>query len=208
MIRIRTTRRALAALAAGTLTLAACGDDDDAVAAPDTEPVVAETETETETTETEAETAESDPEPAEPVVVTAVDFGYEDLPDRVPAGTRLALVNESPVELHELVAFRIPDDEDRSVDELVALPPDEMMPLLGEPATVLLAAPGSDETIPAVGDGTLTEPGRYAVICVIPTGADPDEYLSAAATSDGPPEVAGGPPHAANGMYAELTVTD
>lgn len=196
MTRVRTTHRALAAAAAATLALTACGDDDAAVAAsPDTEPIAAE----------EVETGD---EAAEPVVVTAVDFGYEDLPGSVPAGTRLALVNDSPVELHELVAFRIPDDEDRSVDELVALPPDEVMPLLGEPATVLLAAPGSDETIPAVGDGTLTEPGRYAVICVIPTGADPDEYLAAAATSDGPPEVDGGPPHVANGMFAELTVTD
>jgi hypothetical protein len=60
----------------------------------------------------------------------------------------------------------------------------------------------------AVGDGTLTEPGRYVLMCFIPTGADPDEYLSAAAASEGeaPTGVAGGPPHVVNGMYAELHV--
>jgi hypothetical protein len=61
--------------------------------------------------------------------------------------------------------------------------------------------------IPAVGDGTLSEPGRYGVFCAIPVGADPDEYLDAAATSQGgPPEVEGGPPHFTQGMYGELTV--
>lgn len=77
----------------------------------------------------------------------------------------------------------------------------------GEPEAVLLARPGSDETIPAVGDGTLTEPGRYVIACFIPQGADPDEYLNAAAESEGgPPDVAGGPPHFVLGMQAELRV--
>jgi hypothetical protein len=61
--------------------------------------------------------------------------------------------------------------------------------------------------IPAVGDGTLSEPGRYLILCSIPTGADPDEYLKAAAESQGgPPEVPGGPPHLVNGMYGEIVV--
>jgi hypothetical protein len=55
----------------------------------------------------------------------------------------------------------------------------------------------------------LSEPGRYAVICAIPTGADPAEYLEAAAEAEGgPPEVAGGPPHLAMGMYGEVTVVE
>ena len=41
---------------------------------------------------------------------------------------------------------------------------------------------------------------------MIPTGADPAVYLEAAAASDGPPQVDGGPPHVAHGMFAELTV--
>lgn len=161
------------------LLLAACGDDD------------------SEATAAEPTTIE----------VTAVDFAYEDLPDTVAVGSTLTLVNDAPTELHELVAFRLADEEERTVDELVMLPPNELLPALGEPATVLLAAPGGEQ-IAAVGDGTLTEPGRYAIICVIPTGVDPDEYLAASAESEeGPPQIEGaGPPHVAHGMYAELVV--
>jgi hypothetical protein len=61
--------------------------------------------------------------------------------------------------------------------------------------------------IKAVGDGTLTEKGRYAVICAIPVGADPAAYLAAAQSSQGgPPNVPGGPPHLTQGMFGEITV--
>jgi len=140
------------------------------------------------------------------VEVTAVDFDFEGLPKTIEAGTRLTLTNGAPRELHELVAFRLPDDEDRPVADLLKLPEAELSPLLGQPTTVLLAAPGADQ-IPAVGDGTLTEPGRYLVMCSIPTGVDPAEYLSAAAASAvQKPDVPGGPPHFTSGMFAELTV--
>lgn len=63
--------------------------------------------------------------------------------------------------------------------------------------------------IQAVGDGTLSEPGRYAIMCFIPTGVDPQVYVEAsAATESGPPQSEGaGPPHFVNGMRTELTVT-
>lgn len=142
----------------------------------------------------------------EPVVVTAVDYGFEGLPEKVKAGTTLTLVNESMVELHELVAIRLPDDETRSVDQLVQLPPDELAAFFPSVATVIIAPPG-ESGFAVEGTGTLTEPGRYAVICAIPTGANPGEYLEAAAEAEGgPPEVAGGPPHLAMGMYGEVTV--
>ena len=171
-------------LAVGTvaLGLTACGSDDNAADEPDV------------------------------IAVTAVDFAYEDLPDNVPAGTRLTLANSAPSELHELVAFLLPDDETRPTSELMSLSPEEMGALFaGEPATVLLTPPGGDasDQIAAVGDGTLSETGRYLVLCGIPTGVSPDVYLAAAAESGGgPPEIeGGGPPHLVHGMWAELTVT-
>lgn len=171
-------------LAVGTVALAlsACGSDDNAADEPGV------------------------------IAVTAVDFGYEDLPDSVPAGTRLTLANSAPSELHEIVAFLLSDDETRPASELMSLPPEEMGSLFaGEPATVLLTPPGGDasDQIAAVGDGTLSEPGRYLVLCAIPTGVSPDVYLAAAAESGGgPPEIeGGGPPHLVHGMWAELTVT-
>lgn len=143
---------------------------------------------------------------AEPgtIEVEMSDFSFDDLPSSVPAGTEIAVSNTSSSELHELVAFRLADDDDRSVDDVLA---DAAALMASEPALVVLAAPGSDEQIVAVGDGTLAEPGRYLIACFIPTGADPDEYLAAAATSDGPPDVDGGAPHLAHGMFAELVVT-
>lgn len=189
-----TTRRTLAALALAPLLLAGatgCTDDTADTAAPTT-----------------TATAHHSGQEHDVVEVTAVDFSFEDLPERIPAGTRLTLRNDAPSELHELVAFRLPDDETRSVDELLALPEAELGVVLGAgpPQTVLLAPPDGDQ-VTAVGDGTLDEPGRYLVMCSIPTGVDPATYLAAAAASAGaPPQVEGGPPHFVHGMAAELVV--
>lgn len=144
---------------------------------------------------------------ADAVEVGLVDFAFVDVPDTVAIGTRLTVDNRAEAELHELVAFRLPDAEERAVADLAKLGPHDLIAALGEPATVLLATPGGDP-IPAVGDGTLAEPGRYAIMCFIPTGVDPDVYLAAAAeTGEGAPEVEGaGPPHFVQGMYAELVV--
>ena len=139
--------------------------------------------------------------------VTAADYSFQNLPKEVDAGTTLKLENSSPRELHEMVLIRIPDSETRPVTELVKLPESELERLFaGDPAMVLLRAPGGEQ-INAVGDGKVTEKGRYAVICGIPTGADPAAYLAAAQSSQGgPPQVAGGPPHFVNGMFGEIRV--
>lgn len=187
---IRRARRTVAVAVLAGLLLVACGDDDGTASTGSKPP---------------AESVGND----RPVKVELVDFAFENLPESVPAGTKLTVVNNSTGELHELVAFRLPDTEKRSVDELAHLPLEELATLFsGEPATVLLAPPGGGDVIPAVGDGTLTEPGRYFIVCAIPTGADPAEYLEAAANSNGePPQIAGaGAPHIAHGMYGELVV--
>ena len=176
------------------LTGAACADDDDTSAS--------------ETGETGEDRLTATTADHRTVTVSAVDYAFEDLPASIPAGTTLGLVNHSTTEAHELVAFRLPAGETRSADELAALPPEEQGALFGgtQPATVLIAPPGEEATA-MVGDGTLTEPGRYLVLCSIPTGADPDELMAAAAASTGgPPDVEGGPPHLVQGMVADLTV--
>lgn len=187
------------ALLAGAVVLsaAACGDDDDTVSSAGADEVT-----------TTSTAAHEDAEHDDVVEVTLVDYAFQGLPDRVPAGTKLAIANDAPAELHELVAIRLPDDEKRSVHDLLQLPEAELGPLLsaGPPAAVLLAPPGGEQ-IAAVGDGTLAEPGRYLVMCAIPTGVAPDVYLAAAAASGGEkPEVEGGPPHFVHGMAAELVV--
>ena len=173
--------RGLAGLAlVGLLTLAGCGDD-----TPEVLP-----------TEPGASTLE----------VTMADFGYGGVPDVIISGTEFTVRNDSETELHELVAVRLADDDDRPVAEIVESDLDAVLSA-GPPSLVVLAEPGSDSNIVAVGDGALHEPGRYLFICAIPTGVDPAAYLQAAAESNGEkPDVEGGPPHFLHGMYADVEV--
>ena len=189
--RSRRRAGALAAAIALAATLAA-GCSDDTSTTTTAAPVVATTVAAT-TTSNE-------------VVVQAVDYGYEGLPTVVPAGTTIVLENSSGGEVHEFVAIRLPDDESRSVEELVQLPPEELAAFFPLVETVVIAPPGESGFV-VEGTGTLSEPGRYAIICAIPTGADPAEYLAAAAEAEGgPPQVDGGPPHFVVGMWAEVIV--
>jgi hypothetical protein len=179
--------RALAATLAFGLLLAACGGED--------------------TTATTAAPATTTTEAENVVEVGMHDFAFVGLPASVPAGTRLTVSNHAEAELHEVVVFKLADGDERKAADLVTLPPHELEAALGAPVAVLLAAPGGDQ-IPAVGDGTLSEPGNYVLFCFIPTGVDPQVYLEAAAQSEGgPPQIEGaGPPHFVHGMFADLVV--
>jgi len=178
------------------LTVAACGGDDST--ATTAAPATTTTTTAATTTSTSAENV---------VEVGMHDFAFVGLPESVPAGTRLEVVNHAESELHELVVFKLADGEERKAADLAGLDPRGLETALGAPVMVLLAAPGGDQ-IAAIGDGTLTEPGRYVVFCFIPTGVDPQVYLEAAAQpQDGPPQIEGaGTPHFAHGMHADLIV--
>jgi hypothetical protein len=185
------TTRALVAITVTVGTVAGCGNDDaDQAATTTTDPLVA----------TSAPAAST-------VEVTAVDFAFEGLPAELQAGTSITLRNTSANELHELVALRLPDDELRSTEELLALPPAELEALFSAPPALAVVAPPGEGSFVALGDGTLTEPGRYVVICFIPTGADPQAYLDALEANPGqPPQLDGGAPHHSAGMYADLVV--
>lgn len=142
----------------------------------------------------------------ESVEIVASDYAFGDLPARIGPETTLTMRNTSTTEVHELVAFALPDDVDGTAAEILELPEEQLESFLdGPPALVIIAGPGGEPVVP-VGDGTLPNPGRYLVFCAIPTGADPDEFLAAAATSDGPPDIPGGPPHFLHGMAATVEV--
>ena len=215
-------------LIAGTLLATGCGDDaaeaDVTTTKPTTiPPATAPATTEPEVTAPPASEAPDDEVPAteappaepvtteapEPAVVEvhAADYGFGGLPEAITAGTELRLVNDSSVEVHEIVAVRLPDTETRSVHDMVHANDLGALFAGGDPALVIVAGPSGAEQIVAVGDGTLTEPGRYAVFCFIPTGADPEEYFALLGTTDGPPPVEGGAPHLMNGMFDEVVVT-
>lgn len=158
-------------------------------------------------------TEDEAPDQPQTIDVTAVNYAFEGLPSTIAAGSTLTLYNGATDEAHELVAFRINDDVDLTVEEILEAGEEEMEQYIapGPPATVIVAGPGSDGTA-VVGDGSISDPGRYALACFIPTGADPDEFLAAAQEAgeagedEGPPDVEGGPPHFTEGMFAELNV--
>jgi uncharacterized cupredoxin-like copper-binding protein len=128
----------------------------------------------------------------EELAMTAVDYGYEDLPEeRGQQIYRLAMVNEGE-ELHEAAILRV-DDEDTEastlVEQLEQLPDDQFeqqASFIG----IAFAAPG-EETSTYV---EFTEPGRYIVVCFIPEG------------TTAPDTEGTGPPHYTLGMVDEFVV--
>lgn len=189
----------VAIAAALSVGLMACGDDNDDATPATTAAAAVTTAPHDHTTMADHPT----------VTIDGVDYKFENVPASVEAGTKLAFHNGSSKEFHEMVVIRIPDSETRPVSELAQLPEEESDAIFSgvEPAAVLVAAPGEDG-MAVVGDGTVNEPGRYAVVCFIPVGADPDKVVAAMQSeSSTPPDLGDGPPHVTAGMFAELTVT-
>lgn len=153
--------------------------------------------------------AEADPSEAAAdgvVEIEAHDYAFTGVPETLEAGTELQLTNGSSEEVHELVLTRLPGDEERSIEEIIEQPRPEVEGIvMGGLAGVSVAPPGATGNI-VEGELMVDEPGRYALLCFIPTGADPGEYMAAAQESQGPPQVDGGPPHIFQGMHAEILV--
>lgn len=142
------------------------------------------------------------------IEISGVDYGFSGVPDTAAVGSELTFVNDSEAEVHELVAVRIADDEDRPLEELLELPDEEtdgVVEFLG----VLVALPAEAGANPE-GEGdsiVLSQPGRYAIVCFIPHGADPAVVEEAmAGGTEGPPDMGDGTPHAFLGMTAEFEV--
>ncbi|MGK2947849.1 MAG: hypothetical protein ACSLFP_04695 [Acidimicrobiales bacterium] len=118
--------------------------------------------------------------------VDGVDYGFEGLPEEVAAG-RVALRFTNATEHdepHELVLFQRLPGTDETVEELLALPEDEVFTKVAMAGVVFADAPGAEAT--AMLD---LEAGEYIALCFIPIGGGEE-----------------GPPHFTGGMVAELTV--
>ncbi len=190
-------RRFAALLAVFAFVAMACGDDDDTAAAdPDGEPAQSDAGDDT-----------GDDSGDDALLITGADYEFRGVPETAEVGTELAFTNVSDEEVHEIVLLKVADDESRPLNELLALPEAER-DAIAMFQGVTVAFPGEDAVF-SDGSLTLAEPGRYVLICSIPTGADPQAYRDAVADPDaqGPPDVEGGPPHLVNGMVAEIEVT-
>ncbi|MGH9152621.1 MAG: hypothetical protein ACRD03_09535, partial [Acidimicrobiales bacterium] len=127
------------------------------------------------------------------VEVTAVDHEFQGVDASYPAGDYGFRMTNRGREAHEMAMIRVNDGETRSVEELLDLPEDE-----AEQVTHYIggsvACPGETaETL-----GVQMTPGRYMLLCFIPTGLTPDVPSSEAAFEEL------GPPHFAQGMVTEI----
>lgn len=179
--RIHTTLLSLGLTA--LMALGACGSGDGS------------TEEEDDPTPRAVETGPRD------INVIGTDYAFGGIPSNIGSGSTLNLRNVSAEEVHEVAVFKLSDEETRPATELFELPEEELLEVLGDrPAVVIVAAPGQEGDV-ASGSATLTERGRYAFACFVPTGADPDEFLAARDGSG-----FSGAPHYTEGMFAEARV--
>ena len=134
--------------------------------------------------------------PGADITVAGVDYAFAGIPDVVPAGTALGFRNDGS-EVHEMAVFRINDDVELSLQELLALPEEEAMEAVQNVGHAI-AMPG--ET--AEDLVTVEEAGNYGMICFIPVGTTE--------MPEGPPgessEEPSGPPHFTVGMLKAFTV--
>ena len=135
------------------------------------------------------------------ITVTGVDYAFAGIPDAVDAGTVLGFRNEGE-EPHEMVVFRINDDVELSIQELLALPEVEVGEMI-QHTGFALAAPGEDaeETV------TVAEAGNYAMLCFIPVGTTSiPEGTPPPSGEPMPSGIGSGPPHFTVGMVKQFTV--
>ena len=142
------------------------------------------------------------------ITVVATDYRYEGLPETVPVGTRVSLVNESSAEFHEMAIVKLNDSETRPVEELSQLPFEELHYRgieIGSIRSVVFAMPESPQYTFVLGPPAFGGPGRYIVFCSILVGADPERARTA--VERGPMHsVEGVPRHYEVGMMTEVIV--
>ncbi|MET0325081.1 MAG: hypothetical protein ABW219_07665 [Ilumatobacteraceae bacterium] len=133
------------------------------------------------------------------VTLTTSEYAFGGLPTELAAGPTVFTVQNIGEEFHEMLVFHVNDGVTETVEELVALPEEE----LGTKATFAAAAFGPP------GGTTFTaadlEPGRYFAICFLPQGATPELMAQMSGPDSSLPPGAGAP-HFMEGMVQEFTV--
>jgi hypothetical protein len=125
--------------------------------------------------------------------VTATNYQFDGLPETAPAGTTVLNFTNDGTEFHEIYLGKLAEGEERSLDELLALPEDQQ-PETTDKAFVL-APPGAQTFVTADLD-----PGRYVAICFVPVGATPEALESGEPLNEEDS-------HFMHGMVTEFTVS-
>ena len=140
--------------------------------------------------------------------IVATNYAYGGIADgdQIPAGVTVILLDDQADEYHEITLLRRNEGTTETLDELFALPEDQLEAKLTE-AGGGFAAPGT------VGGGVVDlAPGDYIGLCFIPEGTTQEamEQFAAAgsAPADSAPTGTEGPPHFTLGMHVEFTVVE
>jgi hypothetical protein len=128
------------------------------------------------------------------VSATGSEYAFGGLPATIPAGPALVTFENIGAELHMMSFARINDGVTETLEELLALPEEEVV---GKVTDVGTAFAGPGETGRTIVD---LQAGRYAVVCFIPEGATPENMP---AIESGEHQ---GAPHAMLGMVQEIEV--
>jgi plastocyanin len=134
------------------------------------------------------------------VMVTAVDFAFENVPAEIPSGTTLGLTNNGQ-EVHEMVVVRKLPTTTQSFEELLAMPQDQALGLVQD-IGVAFAEPGATSADVV----TTGEAGDYLMVCFIPAGTTSLPSIDPASSEM--PSLGTGAPHFTLGMVKEFTVTE
>jgi hypothetical protein len=124
---------------------------------------------------------------------TGTEYSFDGMPDEVEAGEVAILFTNEGAEAHEIGIGRKADGVTESLDELLALGPEELEEKL-EFVGGAFGAPTGDQGMAIVD----LEEGEYVALCFVPVGT---------MMEDGEMTEGDGPPHFEEGMALEFTVT-
>ena len=132
------------------------------------------------------------------ITVDAHEYEFSGLPEQAEAGKTVLTLDNKGEQVHAVDIVRVNDGVTESVDELLAMPEDQV----GSKMTHLggtLALPGQTGY-----QAVDLEPGRYAVVCFVPDGTTAENVDQMMGETQGQE---GGQPHAMLGMTGEFTVS-
>ena len=112
------------------------------------------------------------------VDISAKEYAFSDLPTDAAAGPTVIGFTNAGNEFHELILVKLADGEERPLEELLALPDEEVDGLITDTAFAF-APPDTATTVTADLD-----PGRYVSICFVPVGITPAALESGAPLDD------------------------
>jgi hypothetical protein len=134
------------------------------------------------------------------LTMTATEYAFGGLPLQVDAGPVVVSLANTGTEVHEVVIARVADGVTETVEQLLALPEDELANKVTVVASAI-AMPG--HTGYAAADLT---PGRYIAACPLPQHNTPEMIEHMFGSDSDLPEDAG-PPHFIAGMRQDFEVT-